>query len=362
MNPSFYMEINQQARKAVEKYDLGGSAEIVHQLEATHAAFQAKAGGRLYALRQFNSYMNEEDLRMQFRLTELMQDAGLKTPVPIRVRDGEVFVEVEHRLWALFPWCDGHFGRSDCIEDLSVLTSTQGAWVECCERLRPSPHWSKIVHSARKFRQRKSWAWVVPLDQVPRFAEEHKVIHRARCEAPEGPNREAFLNLLPEVYSGICKFEELLKQQGIHDLPHTVTHGDFWASNIIISDAEQAASSLPHREATVLDLDCYSFEPRITDFARAANWYYKERSESENAYLLKRFQKRARLSVEEIEALPLMMCAHDLYYAVGHVFLFLQEDRDGQSQMIAAIQREMRAAERYQRERDTILRMFLRSV
>jgi Ser/Thr protein kinase RdoA (MazF antagonist) len=196
---------------------------------------------------------------------------------------------------------------------------------------------------------------------VPRFAEEHKLIHRARCEAPEGPNREVFLDLLPEVYSGIHKFEELLKQQGIHDLPHIVTHGDFWASNIIIiSDSEQAVSSLPHSEATVLDLDCYSFEPRITDFARAANWYYKERSESENAYLLKRLQEKARLSAEEIEVLPLMMCAHDLYYAVGHVFLFLEEGINGQRQMIAAIQREMRAAERYQRERDRILRMFLR--
>lgn len=346
------MTLDQHAQKAIEKYDLGRNAEIIRQLEATHAAFQVSAGGRLYALRQFNAYMDTEDLYIQFRLAELMQDAGLNTPVPVQAQDGKISVEVEDRLWALFLWCDGRSGQSGCIEDLTILTSIQGAWIEYCGSLHSDPHWEAIVCTARKSRQRKSWAWIVPLDQVPRFAEEHKVIQKAHSEAPEGSYRRAFLDLLPEMYSGICDFQELLNEQGIHELPHTVTHGDFWASNIIISGEETA----------VLDLDCYSFEPRITDFARAANWYYRERSALENARLFRQFQERARLSVEEAEALPLMMCAHDLYYAVGHILLFLEEAPGAQSQMIEGIRSEMKAAERYQQERDGILRMFLREV
>jgi len=193
----------------------------------------------------------------------------------------------------------------------------------------------------------------VPLDQIPRYEKEHRVIQRARSEAPDGTHLKTFLDLLPQVYSSICKFEELLKEQNIYELPHTIAHGDFWVSNISISDGG----------AVVLDLDCYSFEPRITDFARAANWYYKERCAFENTYLFSQFQERARLSMEEAEALPLMMCAHDLYYAVGHVLLFLEEDEpDAQDQLIKSIQFELKAPERYQQERDRILRMFLGDV
>ena len=346
------MTLNREAQEAVGRYDLGGNAEIVRPLQATHAAFQVSAGNRVYALRQFNPYMDVEDLRTQFRFTELMRDAGLRTPVPIPTKDGEVFVEVAYRLWALFPWCDGRLGQIDRVEDLSVIASIQGTWVKCCEHLRLEPDWETIVCTAQMFRQRKSWAWIVPLDQVPRFVKEHRVIQKARGDTEEGPYRKTFLDILPEVYANICKFEELLKEQKVYELPHTVTHGDFWASNVILSDGE----------AVVLDLDCFSFEPRIADFARAANWYYQERSASENADLFRRFQERARLHVEEAEALPLMMCAHDLYYAVGHVLLFLDEEGnpDGQKGMIEAIQSEMKAPERYQYERDRILRMFLK--
>ena len=135
-------------------------------------------------------------------------------------------------------------------------------------------------------------------------------------------------------------------------MPHIITHGDFHPSNVFISNEETA----------VFDLDCYSFEPRITDFARAANWYYNKRNPSERALLFRKFQEHACLSKDEIEALPLMMCAHDLYYAVGHILLFLNEAPDGQSQLVKSIQAEMKAPERYQLERDKILRVFLKDI
>jgi|ETNmetMinimDraft_30_1059905.scaffolds.fasta_scaffold601849_1 hypothetical protein len=55
------------------------------------------------------------------------------------------------------------------------------------------------------------------------------------------------------------------------------------------------------------------------------------------------------------------MCAHDLYYAVFHALLFLEEDatRDGQGRMLRAMQREMCATDRYRDERDGILRAFI---
>jgi Ser/Thr protein kinase RdoA (MazF antagonist) len=340
----------QQAYRAIERYDLVRNAEIVHQLDATHAAFQVSAGENLYVLRQFNPYMDVGDLRIQFRLARLIQDAGLGTPTPMAAQNGEAFVEIENRIWALFPWCSGRSGRSNHLGDLSILASKQGEWVACCECIRSNPQWESIIRSAAKFRRRKSWAWIMPLDQVPRFAMDHMVFQKARSEVPEGPHSSIFLALLSEVYASICKFEDLLKKHGIHDMPHTVTHGDFWASNIVVSDDE----------AAVLDLYCYSFEPRVTDFARAANWYYRDWNELQNACLFRQFQEHAQITKEEAEALPMMMCAHDLYYAIGHILLFLEEDSDAQARLITSIQSEMKSPERYESEKDKILRMFLK--
>ena len=135
----------------------------------------------------------------------------------------------------------------------------------------------------------------------------------------------------------------------MHDLPRTVTHGDFWASNICLSEDD----------LVVLDLDCFSLEPRVADFARAANWFHGDRTPQENASLLREFQSHARLSESELRALPLMMCAHDLYYAVGHVLLFLTEDVGRQAHLIGRIECEMKAADRFEREGEEMLSVFL---
>jgi len=337
------------AREALEAYSLSGPATLVRQLEATHVAFQVQAGERLYALRQFNPYITAEALTEQFRLARLMCEIGLNVSVPVCASDGSAFVEVADGFWALFPWCDGRPGQRDRIDDLRVLAAMQGKWIACAERLSSRPEWEGIERVASEFRRRKSWAWVVPLDQLPRFAREQQVIERARQEAPGGPHRQAFLDLLPEVDSRIREFDGLLRENGVHDLPHTVTHGDFWASNICISEDG----------AVVLDLDCFSFEPRIADFARAANWFHTDTTPQENASLLRQFQGQARLSEEELRALPLMMCAHDLYYAVGHVLLFLTEDAASQAHLIGQIESEVKAADRFEREGEEIMSMFL---
>lgn len=344
------MTILGQAHDALARYNLGTGAEISRQLEATHAAFRVRASGRLYALRQFNAYVEPEDMQAQFALAEGMHEAGLRVSTPVPTTDGDPFAMVGERLWALFPWCDGRPGSADRLDDLTVLVSTQGAWVRCCEHLRSGSQWNTIVCRARKFRQRKSWAWVVPLDQVPRFAEEQRVIRRAQAKAPGNAGRRSLSSLLPELEPSIARVRDLFEEQSVSELPHMVTHGDFWASNICISDAG----------AVVLDLDCYSFEPRVTDFAKAANWYYRQQSPSENAALFRQFQAHAQLALEEAELLPLMMCAHDLYYAVSHVLMVLDEqDPAARSRTTESIRSEMEAPRRYQRERDAILRMFV---
>jgi len=86
-----------------------------------------------------------------------------------------------------------------------------------------------------------------------------------------------------------------------------ISHGDFWASNICISD----------RGTHVLDLDCFSYEPRVADFARAAHWFYSQHQPEQNRFLTDRFRSAAGIAPEELAPLPALVAAHNLYYLVG---------------------------------------------
>jgi len=235
------------------------------------------------------------------------------------------------------------------VDDLRETASLQGAWVAACETLRPSAQWDRIVRVAGAFRQRKDWAWVFPRDRISGFFEEHRVAEHVRSEAPGGPLGRAFRELVPRVEAGLRRFGRLLEKRGVPQMPHTVTHGDFRPTNIRRS----------HSGSAVLDLDCFCFEPRVTDFARDAGTYLDGCSQSDCRDLFTRFQERARLSLDELELLPLMICAEDVYYAVGHLLLFVVDSPDGQERLLSQIQREISAVDRLSREEANVLRHFL---
>ncbi|UCH35913.1 MAG: phosphotransferase [Armatimonadota bacterium] len=308
------------------------------------------ASGRAFALRQFNPCAHPDDLRAQFLLTELMCELGLRTPVPVAAKNGQLLVEVRERLWALFPWVEGRPGRAERAEDMAIMAAVQGDWVACADQLKSDERWPEIVACARKYRQRKPWAWVVPLDQVPSFARQQRVIERARTEGPLGINAAEFASLVSELERAITDFEDLLVSSGVREMPHTVTHGDLWPSNIVVD----------RQGAVVLDLDCYSLEPRVTDFARAASLFLQGRSGARNAHLFQRFQARARLSQREADVLPLMMCAFDLYHGASRLLLLLAEPKlEDRARLVPVIRSDAQAAQRCVNEGDLLRQEFL---
>jgi Ser/Thr protein kinase RdoA (MazF antagonist) len=345
------MKENEEVCKVLERYRLVGAPEITKQRKGTHLSFQVKANNRTFVLRQYSEYMQPKELRVQLQFAKFMKEAGLSTVVPIHSIKGESFVKVNERLWTLFPWCEGRLGKDEQMVDLGILASTQGVWIQCCEKLRANPNWRVITSTSKKFRQRKSWAWVVPLDQIPQFFESHKVISRIHERVKRGNYEREYsdrlISLLHEVELSINAFVKLLDERGVGDLPHTVTHGDFTLGNIRINDGD----------GFVLDLDCFSYEPRIADFTRTLNHYFKKQNESVSIHLFERFQTQAKLSRGEVEVLPLMMCAYDLYYAVMHILLFLEEEgnTEDQKQMIKAIEHEIKKCEGYGSEYAEVL-------
>lgn len=336
------MKNNKLVHRVLKRYQLVGAA-ISKQLEETHLSFQVKTNNKAFVLRQYNQYMHAEDLRVQFLFAKLLIEVGLKSLLPIPTVEGDPFAQVNKRLWSLFPWYEGRRGTENLQTNLEVLTSTQGMWIQCGEKLRSNENWSAITATAQQYRQRKSWAWVVPLDQIPQFVESHNIISRIHDRVKRSNYKREYVNrliaLLPEAESSIYAFGELIGEKGINDLPHIVTNDDFTLGNIHINDAD----------SVVLDLDCFSYEPRISDFARTLNHYYRKLSESDHVHLLGQFQVNEQLGREEIETLLLMMCAYDLYYAIMHILLFLEEEGnpEGQQQMINAIENEIRSSDLY---------------
>lgn len=329
------------------EYELAAESVRSTELEATHHAYRIDADEGSYALRQLNRYMTAEDLACQCLLARGMSEAGVSTPLPVPSRNGRLFVQVRDRLWMLFPWCSGRPGDSSSLEDLSALVAAQGNWVKCSRQFQRSADWEGIVVTARRFRRRKEWAWIVPLDRLPTFVTEVALEKVLEHLPADGLARE-LRNLLPGIVEAAATLQGILADHGAGELPHMVTHGDFWASNTCVS------AEITH----VLDLDCFSYEPRITDFAKAANWFHRKRTPAENARLFTTFQAVAQLDAKEVALLPLLMCAHDLYYLVGAAIRFAGETEEEQQRIVRATGLGLEAFGRHIANLDRTLRLF----
>ena len=343
------MELDTDIGSVLGRYSLDPQSCGVTKLEATHRAFRIDADDRSYALRQFNRFMTAADLTAQARLAIALSESGLSTPAPLAASDGRLFAQVDRRLWALFPWCGGHPGDSREFSDLAALVSAQGEWVKCAGQLDRSPHWNAILAAAKRFRRRKDWAWVVPLDRLPRFVDEIALPALSSTGGLEGEAADRLRGLLPRLSDAASRLEQVLDGHSVADLPRLVTHGDFWASNICISEGETC----------VLDLDCFSHEPRVADFARSAHWYYTSCTPEQNRFLMARFHAAAGLAPEEVRALPALILAHEFYYLIGAALRFPGESAHAQLEIVADISSGLDRLRAWHRERAVIEESFL---
>lgn len=340
--------LKETLRTVLAAYRLPGFPRVAGRLPGTQLTFRVRAGESTFVLHRCNEYTEPPDLRSQCLLASFLRRAGLSVVEPLKTKEEESFVLAGERLWMVFPHATGRRGKPNRPEDRAALAEAQGQWVAAAERVRTAPEWELIARTAKRYRQRKSWAWAVPLDRVPHFAAERKVLEKARLELrPE--EKETVPPALDGLGSALAQLEQLLARAGVAKLPHTVTHGDFVLTNTLLDG----------RSATVLDLDCYSYEPRAADFARSVSHCMRRVPEAELRALARAFQSRARLAPEEMECVPLLIAAYELYYAVMHVLLMLEEEGPDRAKMLAAIQEEAEAITRYHKERDRLTRLML---
>jgi Ser/Thr protein kinase RdoA (MazF antagonist) len=342
------MTIQSDIDLVLQQYGLASEVRSATQLKGTHKAFRIDVNGRSYALRQYNPFMTTDDLTAQTFLAIALSQEGLPTPSPLPAKDKRFFAEVNQRLWVLFPWCEGHPGDSQQFEHLVALVEAQGKWIRCVDRIKKTPHWNLILSAARRLRRRKDWAWIFPLDHLPRFIENTAKQKLSSCNLA-GKKADDLKILLPGLYQASRELGKMLAAQSIDSLPRMISHGDLWTSNICISGSGTC----------ILDLDCFSHEPRITDFARAAHWYHARNSVEENRLLISRFSNIAEVTEEEIRILPSLIYARDLYFLVGAALRFPFESEVAQEEIIRMIDNGLMRLKHWDEERQFIETSFL---
>ena len=303
---------NAETDTVLELYGLDPPAVRLQSIEATHQAFRVVARSGEFALRQYNPYTEPQHLAAQFLLADLLQDTPIQTPPSIRTRNGQRFAEVDGGFWALFPWRQGRSGQHGNAEDHRSLAAAAGRWVGGVKQAARKPEWTEVECAAAVFRQRKDWAWVVPLDRVPEFARGIGAVDRMRRDPPKD-SRQQFRETVDDIEACLEEFTTIAKEHGAADLPRCVTHGDLCPENLLIGS----------EVLTFIDLDCFTYEPRAADLARAVCRLGDNLTEQRLRELLPEFQKIAVLAREEIEAIPLLMAGYYLYYAVMHGLLYL---------------------------------------
>jgi Ser/Thr protein kinase RdoA (MazF antagonist) len=320
----------------LEAYGLGPRSVRLRALKATHRAYHVRAADAAFALRQFNPYMERGHLAAQLTLADLLQETDVRTPPAVPARDGRRFVEVGGRLWAMFPWCEGRRGRKDRAADRLRLAVAAGEWIRAVTHAPPDPRWPDVMAAAGALRQRKDWAWVVPLDRVPAFARQIGALERMRCQ-PAGAAARRLRPAADDVEACLGEFAEAALVRGLGDLPCAVTHGDLFPANMLIA---------PGDKAVLLDLDCFCHEPRAADFARAVCRLWDFGAAAEFDALREAFQGAAELPSEEMASVPLLMAGYYLYYAVVHGLLYLVDDPQQRPSILGRIARETAACRR----------------
>ncbi len=341
--------LREQVRTVLACYRLPGFARVVGRVPGAALALRVGAGEASYVLRQFPSHMEPAALRGQLLLAGLLRRAGVPVLPALPTKEGEGFVSEGGRLWALFPQVSGRRARAGEPEDRAALVAAEAAWVRGAARVQSVPEWDLITRAAARFRRRESWAWAVPLDRVPAFAVGQHVLADARASLRPS-EQEAVSPLLEAVERALLQYDALLKEQRVAALPHTVTHGNFVPTKLLLEGAK----------ATVLDLEGYSFEPRAADFARTLRHWGKTVPEFEVRAQAEAFRQRAGVAAEEMACIPLLICGYELYYAVGHLARLAGETEEaGRGQALAWVQREAEAVGRYHRDRGRWLGLVL---
>ena len=294
-----------------------------------HQVYRVAAEDRPYALKVHHEYMDEETMSAIARVRAHLRASGVATPDATSARDESRFIEVDGRFCAVYEWADGEASAHDSLDALSAVAGIQGQWIAAMSTF-DDPDAVEILSRPR---QRKDWAWIVPLDRLQEAVTQLDPLGQVRAFKTSASYHQEYLRLLPEIESRLAVYRTLLEDWALSEPLHGVTHGDLWAGNVLLTV----------EGAIVVDLDLCSYEPPLADFARVAAWRRDMLGADGAAKMFSHLRASVSIHDGEIDTVPVLMAAHCLYYQIFHCMLYVREDEGQAGYLVEGLPSELQA-------------------
>lgn len=256
--------------------------------------------GCRYVLRRFRRNNQEARVRFQLAFQQHLLDSGFPTAGIVKTVTGDILVYMDNHYWAVFEFVEGNeFNQS--IEQIA----------EAALRLA---QFHNVVDS---FAQQEV---VVGFNRMPdwwsRGDEEVSELRKFFA----GIDIEKGLDCIKECVTQLTRKWPAEKNKSLRQ---TWEHGDYHGRNMVFVGNEMRA---------LFDFDVVHRGPRVEDIGRALFVFGRERPGLGNIrpeiarLFLDNYLRRAELSQEELEAIPVLAVLDSIPFASYYAML----DRDGE--------------------------------
>ncbi len=310
------MVLEELARRAVERYDLGTYEALgpVYEPSDSIAVGVQTTKGR-HRLWRHHGFMNPELVELQHAMLRHLDGKGVPVKRLIPTRGGDTWVQVDRQLVTMFEWFGGEQPSLRNRGDLTGVAQLHGAWTRALEDFDPPiDNWREL---ASKWRPRKGWAWVLPTEDLPRVPERMGFFAAVRDVENPPAHHERMLRQVREIETLLQELAELTEELDLAALPRGLNHGVF-------------LFGLRDWDLTVTDAEDFVHEARIADLARLLFAIHDRRmidyeQRDRAALAVEAYREIVDLSAQELQALPVLAWGMQLYYDAFHVPLYLAE-------------------------------------
>jgi len=203
------------------------------------------ASGRWFLKRRNPKYAQRNFVAFDHRLMEHLAPFGVGTPLAVRTRQGERWLELGGAVYELFPYQPGGPHDRHSLTQLASAGRRLAAFHQAVESFRPPPG--------------KEW----PRYQNPRLIREG--ISAIEADLRKRLSSGDFDYLMTQV----ARLEREFPDARYHALPKLVVHGDYHPGNLKFLNDEVSG---------IFDLDWATVQPRVLDLADGIFLFAGERA------------------------------------------------------------------------------------
>jgi homoserine kinase type II len=187
--------------------------------------------GDFFIRQRYSGYSQPERIAFDHAALEHLKSRGAAVVAPLRLRDGNSWLEMDSTTWEVFPAITGREFREGDADDLRALASAL----------------AQFHLAGRDFAAR--------YDKLAARGETDptELLRLCRIHEEYAPIQQRYRDWVEQAAAELTDTD-------MTSLPHTLVHGDVQPANVLIDDANRAI---------FVDLDWVAWRPRIYDLAFA---------------------------------------------------------------------------------------------